>query len=638
MAHRAACLQISENTSVPGVAAAIATLARQYGDLALVLLPEGLRLGEKLTWAGPEMTALADAAKAHDIYLAGALDLIDDDGQPARAGFVLTPEGTIGLRTAKLMPDLLRSGYEGGGKTDFPALDTPFGTVGMLIGEDILSHEYLRGVIYSGAEIVLNPAWERGDDRSEARRNSRLARAYENISYLLCATPPSSIVSGACAASVIFDYRGKVLADAGSGETAISATIDIAAARSRRSEGKMNFPAQLRTKLYEPEYRRMAALPKGKDADPTARANAFIAAMENAGTWTAPSAKPIKPYDALIVQAHITTVSDVSHREDVVQMNLKRSLAVAGKFAMAPNVKLVVFPEYWLTGAAFGKSVDDFWPNVGIRMDGREIATLKEFAAKSGTYVAGAIFEYDPDWPRRWFNTAFILDPRGNVILKYRKLQCGDINGLLNNTTPGNIYSAYVQRYGYDALFPVVDTEIGKLASCICYDNNFPELWRAFAMRGAEVIAYPTGEPHNAGRRGWATAKNAHAAENGFYIASANTGCEAASPDAPTTYFHRGFSRLIDYSGRIVAEVDTAGEVPLVARIDIEALRRARHDPAHNLLAHLDYKAAADIYAKHDGMPLDWNLSAPVETAAEGIKVVMETIERFKRDGIYKAA
>ena len=340
----------------------------------------------------------------------------------------------------------------------------------------------------------------------------------------------------------------------------------------------------------------------------------------------------------LIVQAHITTVPDVARRDEIIQMNLKRSLAVAGKFAMSPNVKLVVFPEYWLSGAAFGKSVDDFWPYVGIRMDGPEIATLKEFAAKTGSYVSGAVFEYDPDWPRRWFNTAFILDPRGDVILKYRKLQCGDINGLLNNTTPGNVYSAYVQRYGYDALFPVVDTEIGKLAACICYDNNFPELWRSFAMRGAEVIAYPTGEPHNAGRRFWAMAKSAHAAENGFYIASANAGCEAAAPGAPTTYFHRGFSRLVDYAGRVVAEADTAGEVPLVASVDIEALRRARRDPARNLLAHLDYGAAAAIYAKHDGLPLDWCLNKPVEGADEGIKVVMDTIERFKRDGIYKAA
>ena len=194
---------------------------------------------------------------------------------------MLTPAGKVGLRTNKLMPDLLRgAGHAGDGADARSAtLDTPLGTVGMLIGEDVLSHEYLRALTYGGAEIILNPAWERSDDRSEARRLSRHARAYENISYLLCATPAASVKTGAAGATAIWDYRGMQIAEAGDAETAVSATIDIAAARGRRSQGMMNFPAQLRTKLYEPEYRRMAALPKSKDRDPAARAAAFIAAM-----------------------------------------------------------------------------------------------------------------------------------------------------------------------------------------------------------------------------------------------------------------------------------------------------------------------------------------------------------------------
>ena len=289
-----------------------------------------------------------------------------------------------------------------------------------------------------------------------------------------------------------------------------------------------------------------------------------------------------------------------------------------------------------MTGASFGKSVDDFWPKVGIQMAGPHFERLQKFASDTSSYVGGAIFEYDPDWPRRWFNTAFIINPSGDVILKYRKIQCGDINGLLNNTTPGNVYSEYVQRYGEDGLFPVVDTDIGTLAACICYDTNFPELWRSLALRGAELMVYPTGEPHSSHRTPWDIAKCAHAAENQTYIVSANAGCESSVPGGATTFFHRGYSKLIGPDGRTHAIADTGGEVPLVARVDIEALRRLRRDRDMSIIDKIDFETVAGMYRSHDGFPLDWALEKPTETADEGIGIVMETMARYRKEGIYR--
>ena len=69
------------------------------------------------------------------------------------------------------------------------------------------------------------------------------------------------------------------------------------------------------------------------------------------------------------------------------------------------------------------------------------------------------------------FNTSFIIDERGEVILKYRKHNDAFVPV---NTHPGDVYTQFVERYGEDALFPVVDTSIGRLACMTCYDVAIP--------------------------------------------------------------------------------------------------------------------------------------------------------------------
>ena len=585
MRYTAACLTQRLNHGTPKPTGddwpnRIADLSADYDDLKLVIVPQ-LRAGEE---ADTVRAGLADMAAQFGLHIAGAV------GADA---FLVSPQGK----------NLLA---ETGGL--YPVVQTDLGDLAVVVGDDIRSHEVVRGHTLAGAEIILNPVRERSDANTHARAIARPARAYENLVAVL--------VASAGGTSGVWDSRGHELVSGGSESDAVATKIDLETLRTTRTVPMLNFPAQLRTKLYAVEYNRAPA--RAKD-------------------WASEPSQPIAPYQVLLAQAHITTASSVDTAEEIIAMNLDRSLGMASKFAGRPDVKLVVFPEYWMTGASFGKSVDDFWPKVGIRMDGPHFERLQKFASDTSSYVGGAIFEYDPDWPRRWFNTAFILNPSGDVILKYRKIQCGDINGLLNNTTPGNVYSEYVQRYGEDGLFPVVETDIGTLGACICYDTNFPELWRSLTLRGAELIVYPTGEPHNSHRTSWDIAKCAHAAENQIYIVSTNTGCESSVPGGPTTFFHRGFSKLIGPDGRTVAVADTGGEVPLVAGVDIEALRRARRDTGVSVIDKIDFDKAAEMYRGHDGFPLDWALEKPTETAAEGIGVVMETMARYRDQGIYRA-
>lgn len=484
---------------------------------------------------------------------------------------------------------------EGEGLANVTVVRTEKGAVACLPGEDILFAEYGRLAMFGGAEVVLNPAAEPKDHLSESRFFSRGARAWENHVVV------ASAWDSGCA---IWDYTGEPLAQSEHGS--VEAVYDLASLRRRRNEPWVNFPAQLRAQLYQPIYE------------------------------TKPDEAPepeIEAYDVLLMQTQETFASGLADRNAAIEDNLNRLLPMTRAFARKPSTRLVVFPEFFLQGSPFSVPIEA-WEDFGIRVPGPETAVLGQVAQECGVYLAGAVLEYDPDWPLRFFNTAFILSPEGEVILRYRKLQCADLNGLLGVTTPGNVYSDYVERYGYEALFPVVDTPIGRLGAAICFDSNWPELWRALALRGVEVVCNPTSEVHSERVPSWYRTKQAHAAENGYYVASANAGCERLAPSAPITHMNRGHSCLIDFTGKLAARADGPGIVPLSGRVDLGALRRARENPDENLLARFRPEAVARAYAEYPGFPLDVFAKDVMRSPAEGPPLVARQIGTLLDSGV----
>ena len=406
----------------------------------------------------------------------------------------------------------------------------------------------------------------------------------------------------------VWSHSGQLLV---AGEDAtITAVLDLQALRERRAEPWVNFPAQLRTGLYAGAY---AA---GARAEPEAT-----------------PAGPVPPaYDVLMMQTHEAFVGGPEDRDATIDDNLSRALGLARLFCLRPTTRLLVLPEFALQGSD-GPHPHEYWERVGIRVPGPETARLGAFARDCNVYVCAMVFEYDPEWPLRYFNTSIIVSPQGDIVLRYRKLQCADLNGLLNVTTPGSVFTRYVERYGYESLFPVVETPIGRLGTLICYDSNWPELWRALALQGAEVICNPTSEIHSDRRPPWYAAKRAHAAENRVYVASANAGSEQFRPGAPVTGMNRGHSALIDFDGRLAACADGPGVVPLVGRIDLAALRRAR---ARALARPGVFRpdAVAAAYAAFPGFPLDCFQDQPMVAAAEGPALVRAQIERLLAGGV----
>ena len=625
------------------IAQSLATLVEPQG--ALLLLPHADGDPSDAVQEEKVIDALSALSKTHGISMCGSVYVRDEDGIVRTIGYLTSPDGDLLLRMPKIMPDLLEGFTDTASAVsqpaEFPVAMTSEGQVGILCGEDVLSPHIVRSLVTSGAEVILNPSRERTDKHFEIRQKARQARSYENAAYVASASASEVTIAGTTiklpAATALAELWGTELR-ASSDESFIVGDIDIEGLRRRREEPMGNLPAIVRMRLYARGYAEEASSAR---PSPATREEWIAAGKEKVSASVQAKRDAddlIDRYDVLLGQ----TVTQVSMNPDVLpeyrQKNLNNALYVAGPFAKSPGVKLVVFPEFFLTGpvSQLGSQSGHIASKIGITFPGPEADQLAKFAQDNKTYVSGGVFEFDPKWPDRFFNSAFIFDDNGNLVHLYRKIHCADVFGRLPDTTPGSVYTEYVDRYGYDRLFPVADTPLGKLCTVICFDMNFGETHRAMVKRGAEVIIHPTSEPHNVRRRGWDITRHVRAFENTAYILSAGHGGEFRGEGLSFPgSMQRGYSKVVNYDGSLQCVVDGPGAVPLVGSIDMTALRRARADLKGNLVAWDDPVVYAHKYAEERGIGNDaWAGDPMVNPYADGAEI-KKMIKIYQRDGVY---
>jgi predicted amidohydrolase len=146
----------------------------------------------------------------------------------------------------------------------------------------------------------------------------------------------------------------------------------------------------------------------------------------------------------------------ISKTLDHVDKSIAGSKAFIGTFS-GDTLKLVVLPEYFLTSFPMGESIADWRTKACIEMDGAEYQRMGEIAKTRGVYLSGNAYELDPHFPDLYFQTSFIINDAGEVILRYRRLIS------MFAPTPHDVLSQYIEVYGADALFPVVETPLGRL-------------------------------------------------------------------------------------------------------------------------------------------------------------------------------
>lgn len=312
-----------------------------------------------------------------------------------------------------------------------------------------------------------------------------------------------------------------------------------------------------------------------------------------------PEFPPPERYAALALQFATACVNDCRDR-DAARQRMRENLARVGASVAASkafigqfsgiDVRLVVLPEYFLTGFPLGESVADWRDKAALAIDGPEYRALADIAAKTDVYLAGNAYEVDPHFPEIYFQTCFIIAPSRETVLRYRRMIS------LSTPTPYDVWDRYLEIYGLEGVFPVANTPIGRLAAIASEEIQYPEIARMGAMRGAEIFIHPSSEvgspsvaPKELGRR-------ARAAENIAYVVSANSAAltHIPIPAESTT----GMSKVVDYMGQILAEAAPGGESMVAyATIDLAALRACRRKTGlSNVLSRQPFEAYAASY------------------------------------------
>jgi predicted amidohydrolase len=291
-----------------------------------------------------------------------------------------------------------------------------------------------------------------------------------------------------------------------------------------------------------------------------------------------------------------------------------------------PSTKLVVLPEYILTGFPMGESVAAWAEKACVQIPGPEIARIAAHAKALGVWIAGNSYEVDPEWPGRYFQACWLVGPDERVALKYRRLNS------LFTPSPHDFWTDYRQRYSLRDIFPVADTPLGRLAAIASEEILFPELARCLMMHGAEVFLHSTSDIGGHPRNPKEVAKLARAYENAAYVISANTaGVHGTAMPAQSA---DGRSKIVDHAGVVLAEADQGETMVASAMVDLGALRRHRRQTGmSNLVARQRFEMYAPMYASHSFTPPD-QAREPIQNRAELLKLQEQTIARLVELGV----
>ncbi|MFN3313704.1 MAG: nitrilase-related carbon-nitrogen hydrolase [Hyphomonas sp.] len=343
-------------------------------------------------------------------------------------------------------------------------------------------------------------------------------------------------------------------------------------------------------------------------------------------------------YTALALQTVCDAVNQDPTPEDAHARMNAAIARVTGQIMASKNflkgfngydLKLVVLPEYWMTGFPMGETRETWQAKAAIPVQGAFPDALAKMAQTAGIYLCSNHYETDPNFPDLYFQANVIYGPTGETLLRYRRMIS------LYSPSPYDVWDRYLDIYGADAVFPVAETDIGALATIASEEILYPEIARMVAFKGAEILLHPTSEVGAPALTPKHIAKKARAIENIAYVVSANsatitgTSVPAASTDA--------MSIVIDWYGRTLAEAGSGETMNANAVLDVGALRETRRKTGMtNTLSRLPLAAFAPAYSETGLAPANRTPDGQMVQRADAIAQQQAVIDRLVASGVLK--
>lgn len=264
-----------------------------------------------------------------------------------------------------------------------------------------------------------------------------------------------------------------------------------------------------------------------------------------------------------IIQQHNT--SDLNN-------NRSRIIEKIGKLAKE-GAQLIVLQE--LHDSLYfcqEENVDNF--DLAIAIPSETTETYAKAAKENNVVIVTSLFERRA--PGLHHNTAVVFDNDGTIAGKYRKMHIPDD-------------PAYYEKFYFtpgDLGFEPINTSLGKLGVLVCWDQWYPEAARLMALRGADLLIYPTAigfessDNENEKMRqlnAWMTVQLGHAVANGIPVVTVNRVGHEPDPSGQTRGIEFwGSSFIAGQQGEILHCASSTNEEETIVDVNLERTERVR--------------------------------------------------------------
>ena len=250
-------------------------------------------------------------------------------------------------------------------------------------------------------------------------------------------------------------------------------------------------------------------------------------------------------------------------------LNLAESIAACA----AHGAQLVVLQELHNT-LYFCQTEDTRLFDLAEPIPGPSTGFYSELAATHGIVLVTSLFEKRV--PGLYHNTAVVFDRDGSIAGKYRKMHIPDD-------------PAYYEKFYFtpgDLGFQPIQTSIGKLGVLVCWDQWYPEAARLMALRGAELLIYPTAigwessdtdEEKSRQLGAWIISQRGHAVANGLPVISVNRVGHEPDPSGQTRGIQFwGNSFVAGPQGELLAQASNVEPQVMVVDVDLDRSENVR--------------------------------------------------------------